>query len=429
MIFDLSIVAALYTATYLSFVRLLRHPRNWHTPALRVSLATALLVAVTVIYVSATPKGIDLVVLLASTSFIVTLFSIIAAPSIAFRPASRTMEFLAKHGEYTGLWMLAPAIVIGFAIANIKLSGVLATAMVIELVWFLRHRRVNRRRTLYPLAGHDLLVLNKQARGDLKGFAKRHGIRELLLSDSVVTWRGCDKKTLPCPFNLYVNRLGLNTAPCCREHMKELCYVVTTWLQEMGIVYWIEGGTLLGAVREKGTLLPWEDDVDVSVLADPSMTWAALVSGLAERGARDGYSVDAYEKRGYFTICYDPPEPWPFHWQRNRMRGEICLDLVVYRRAFSYGKPVVERRIHKGEMPATESGWHGVPEDLVLPTSTVSFLGSNFSCPNRPEAYLRVLYGDFRKVEYTYVDSAAARTRRQFDGADQRKAPDGLVAY
>ena len=66
-------------------------------------------------------------------------------------------------------------------------------------------------------------------------------------------------------------------------------------------------------------------------------------------------------------------------------------------------------------MPATESGGYGVPLETVLPTSTVPFLGGEIACPNQAEAYLRILYGDFKKIEYTYVDAAAAETRRQAD--------------
>ncbi len=70
-------------------------------------------------------------------------------------------------------------------------------------------------------------------------------------------------------------------------------------------------------------------------------------------------------------------------------------------------------------MPLTESSGYGVPREIVLPTSRIDFLGGNIACPNKPETYLRVLYGDFKKVEYTYVDAAAAETRRQADVADK----------
>ena len=66
-------------------------------------------------------------------------------------------------------------------------------------------------------------------------------------------------------------------------------------------------------------------------------------------------------------------------------------------------------------MPATENGGYGVAQGIVLPTSTISFVGGNIACPNKSETYLRVLYGDFEEVEYTYVEAAAAKTRRQAD--------------
>ncbi len=409
------IASALYVASYLSFVRLLRYPRNWHPPSLPASLATGVLAALTVALVALSPDGLDRPALAVSAGFMVVVFTIIAAPAIAFRPASRPVEFLAKHGDTAGLWLLGPALLAGLAIPNLKLQAVLATAMAIELTWFLRQRWAGRGRRLFPLSDHDLSVLETQVKGDLVAFRRRHGIRELVLSKGAIGWRGCGKQTPPCPFNLYVNRLGLNTAPCCREHMKELGHHVADSLNEMGVVHWLEGGSLLGAVRERGALLDWEDDIDLSVLLDGDMTWERLAAGLAERGARDGFFVDLFEKKGFISISFDPPKPWPFRWERNRLRGEIRADIAIYRPAISHGEAVLERRSYKGAMPATESGGYGVPREIVLPTSTVPFLGGDFACPNRTEAYLRALYGDFKKVEYTYVDAVPAQARARID--------------
>ena len=404
--------ATLYAATYLSLLYLLRYPRNWRPPSWPASLITASMVVVTGVFVSASPDGIDFGLLFLVITFISLLFGIIAAPAIDFRPGIRpVVEFLANHGNYAGLWMLVPAITAVFTTSNVKLQAVMAVAMTIELVWFLRHRP-NNRRNIHPIDGYDLAVLKVQAKGDIEGFAKQHGIHELILSDGQVRWRGCGKETLPCPFNLYVNRLGLNTAPCCREHMVELCHYVAAILKDLGVVHWIDGGTLLGAVREKGSLIAWEDDVDISVVLEDGMTWASFAKELSNRGLRDGFCVDAFEGKGFFAISYNPPWPWPFRWERNRMRGEIRLDLVVYRKAVSQGQPVLERRVPKGAIPLTESGWFGVPEEILLPTSTIHFLGEDMAGPNQPKEYLRLLYGDFDEVVFTYVETAAAEARR-----------------
>ncbi len=405
----------LFAATYLSFVRLLRYPRNWLPPALSESLATTALAAATVAHVARSPDGIDAVASTVVALFIIVYFYVVAAPSIAFRPAAKPVEFLARHGNHAGLWMLGPAVVAGIAVSNPKLQAILATAMAIELAWCLGRRWDGRRRQLYRLDAHDLAILKRQAEGDLEGFRRRHAIRELEISDSGIGWRGCGKATDPCPFNLYVNRRGLNTAPCCREHLATLCRYVASCLSDMGYTYWLDGGTLLGAVREGGAMLKWEDDVDLSVLLGADTGWDRLVAELAARGTRDGYFVYAFKDAGSLAISYEVPKPWPFRHQRNRLLGEIRLDLFAYREATSHGQAVLERRHYKGAMPATESGGYGVPREIVLPTSTIPFLGGEFACPRRPEAYLGQLYGDFQKIEYSYVDDARARARQPLD--------------
>ncbi len=414
--------AIFYAATYLSFVHLLRYPRNWAPVSPAGSLATGGLAVLTVALVALSRDGLDIPALAAAVTFIGVLLFIISAPAMAFRPASRLSEFLARHGEHAGTWLIGPAIVIGLAVPNESLCAVLVTAMAIELTWFLRQRWAGRGLRKYTLSGRDLSVLKSQAKGNIRAFRRRHGIKELVLSPSGVSWGGCTKETPPCPFNLYVNRLGLNTAPCCREHMQDLSHHIAACLRDMGVVHWLEGGSLLGAVRERGRLLEWEDDVDISVLLDDEMTWQRLAAGLIERCEEGGYFVDLFERNGFISISFDAPKRWPMRWERNRLRGEIRADIAIYRKALSFGEAVLERRSHKGAMRATENGGFGVPAGLVLPTSTVPFLGSDIASPNQPDTYLRALYGDFETVEYTYVDAAPAKSRAPIDAVEKSLA-------
>lgn len=418
-IFTAVVASALYVATYRSFVYLLRYLRNWTSPSLSESLATGALAIIVVALVSLSADGLDIPALIVSSVFISALFIIIAAPAYAFQPSSRPVEILAKHGDFAGLWLLVPALVAGLTIPNIKLQAVMATAMAIEGLWFARQRLFSQSGRLYPLNDRDLSVLNTQAKGNLKAFRRRHRIRELVLSNGAISWRGCEKTTAPCPFNLYVNRLGLNTAPCCREHMKDLSHYIAGCLSRMGAVHWLEGGSLLGAIRENGALLDWEDDVDISVLLTADMTWDKLTARLVEVGARDGYYVDIFKKNGFISISADQPRRWFFRSERNRMRGEIRADIAIYRQVLSHGETVLERRSKKGAMPITEDGGFGVPKDVVLPTTTTRLLGKEIACPRQPVEYLKILYGDFRKIEYTYLDPVAAKMRAKIDsGSD-----------
>lgn len=97
------------------------------------------------------------------------------------------------------------------------------------------------------------------------------------------------------------------------------------------------------------------------------------------------------------------------------MRGEIRLDLVAYRHAESQGQAVIERRMEKGALPMTDSGWYGLAKEIVLPTSTIRFLGNDIPCPNHPGSHLQTLYRDYKTIEYMYVSSEAAELRRSTD--------------
>ena len=56
------------------------------------------------------------------------------------------------------------------------------------------------------------------------------------------------------------------------ETARELLLRAVRVLDEAGIRYHLEGGTLLGLVRD-GDLLPWDHDVDISVMAPPIWSW------------------------------------------------------------------------------------------------------------------------------------------------------------
>lgn len=52
---------------------------------------------------------------------------------------------------------------------------------------------------------------------------------------------------------------------------------------EYGITYWMEGGTLLGAVRHKD-VIPWDDDGDLSILKSDEQKLHTLVPKLRKKG-------------------------------------------------------------------------------------------------------------------------------------------------
>lgn len=50
-----------------------------------------------------------------------------------------------------------------------------------------------------------------------------------------------------------------------KNNLYELLKILTDKLDSVGIVYWIDGGTILGSIRH-GCLVPWDDDIDICIL-------------------------------------------------------------------------------------------------------------------------------------------------------------------
>lgn len=232
------------------------------------------------------------------------------------------------------------------------------------------------------------------------------------------------------------------------EAIDELC-------RAEGIVYFIDGGTLLGALRHGG-FIPWDDDIDIGMpRADYDRFLEAAATGL-----RAGYSLHTYENTpgfaGMFAKVYRdgtafetaetreagcpqgifvdvfPYDALPTDpdlrarqlkraglWQRVSYlyhAGQVTVPLsgaagaiaraacrvahVVIRIAFT--REGIHRRFLDATAPATEPAddfstfaypeYGPFPRDVVLPTATCSFEGRTFACPHDARRFLDIGY-------------------------------------
>ena len=216
-----------------------------------------------------------------------------------------------------------------------------------------------------------------------------------------------------------------------------------------GISYWIDAGTLLGAVRHGG-FIPWDDDVDVCVLRkDYPRAREVLMNELP-----DAYKfVDWTTDPNYFDACgriksvnswVDIPE---YRFQKEQgiyvdfypmdelvsMRDKYVGDFLfgkIFRHYHNSGKAVTNSRIRRmitkiisilcypfvyaiiALMRKSGSMWPNVitygialctispqyKREWIFPTREIVFEGVKVYAPNDAHQYLTEFYGDYMQI-------------------------------
>lgn len=211
--------------------------------------------------------------------------------------------------------------------------------------------------------------------------------------------------------------------------LKELDYVC----KQAGLRYWIDAGTLIGAIRHKG-FIPWDDDIDAAMM-------------------REDYEkiIDAFEKFSRDSNIYAGPvrlpnstcqqiikvqhkkcpflfvDIFPFDMfgpkRSPKEQTEDTLRIKRYRKeldnscTYATTNEEVQQKIN--DYMKTKVLVNPIPEDkneielvwglefshqwknwftnydVIFPLKTIEFEGYEFSCLNDPDAFLTRVYGNY----------------------------------
>lgn len=177
--------------------------------------------------------------------------------------------------------------------------------------------------------------------------------------------------------------------------LRKMCFDLDKLFTENNLVYWIDSGTLLGAVRHQD-IIPWDDDCDIVILEENLNKLLNL--------------KEKINKLGYDIIF------WKFVYKIFPLNG----DKINSEFNFPYKFPFVDIFVFKKEndkyigvsdlVRATwPNGYYNLEE--VFPLKRYKFNNFTLMGPNNPIPYLDRLYGkDWNTIVKKWYDHANEKT-------------------
>lgn len=157
---------------------------------------------------------------------------------------------------------------------------------------------------------------------------------------------------------------------------------VTSIFETCNITYWLEGGTLLG-LRREGRLLPWDNDLDISIHNSEFNKLPLLQDTLKKKGYRVRTRVfekdsEVFKKGDLRMIKIRTKRFFGI------LKGNVCLDVFI--------------KYTKNEKTYWEiaNKVKNVPSKYYDTFKTLGFKGKPYAIPELTDEYLTYRYGDWQ---------------------------------
>ena len=194
------------------------------------------------------------------------------------------------------------------------------------------------------------------------------------------------------------------------KEFAELC-------DKYGIEYWLDFGTLLGAVRHKG-FIPWDDDVDLGIRYEDR---EKILNMLAENNMKakvEFGGIGEIRIQVLDTNCV-PMHIDLFAYKEVKYVSETAVDTIdkfmclekkkspvftqqVYEKIMKYLEETENRKegnntvyVRGVDHHVDVGSAHAIPSEIIFPLATVNFEGHTFKAPHYYLEYLAMAYGDF----------------------------------
>jgi phosphorylcholine metabolism protein LicD len=184
------------------------------------------------------------------------------------------------------------------------------------------------------------------------------------------------------------------------------------FLEDNGITYWLDGGTLLGACRD-GKFIPWDDDVDLAIPYDSFIKLKQIIKLLpTEYDNNIKYRVSKKYKIKFTELqsnhLLDKTKPFllkTFHLD-GKLDKDIFIDLMNY---FPTKDNLYVCNIIQWKNKYT------YPFDSIYPLKKINFEGKKYWAVNDPDKYLNNGYWFWKDL------AVASHTHFKYISEDRNK--------
>ncbi len=234
----------------------------------------------------------------------------------------------------------------------------------------------------------------------------------------------------------------------CQLRQLEILQVIDRICQKHQIPYWLDGGTLLGAVRHGG-FIPWDDDIDIAMRLEDMRRFEQVAPQelpahlfLQSPRTEPDSKEPIVKVRDLNSFYVEPGDDFSAHYQKG-----IYVDIFPFidyptvpksfakkmGLAVSKSYSILHKPHHYSLRATAEWFWFGAKyliaraawavafavrprdtyisnilinngygimhrQDSLFPLSTIQFEGLAFSAPRNPDAYLTDLYRNYMDI-------------------------------
>lgn len=225
-----------------------------------------------------------------------------------------------------------------------------------------------------------------------------------------------------------------STLRLAQLRMLEMLSYIDETCSVLGIEYWLDGGTLLGAARHGG-FLPWDDDIDIGMRQKDAEIFEKYVIehpdgryAIQNRKTDPAYHYSWYRLKDLHSEYIDDSP----RFKKYKYKG-FQIDILTFETGISDAMKKFTkifrfserfyRFLHRIDRQFAGNDsltiWYGSPfkgrwkVSEVFPLSRIEFEGHSFSCPKDVDGYLSGLFGNWQEipsvpltheVEFRFID-------------------------